>query len=178
MVIEHVFITTLDAPQTLKLASDFLTARGFTAANQGAFQIGEWTTLEMTRGRNKPQQAKSVEELPQRLRLQWDRGRVTVAASISPFHRTSFSFSSGEDLPANSPKMRLHLELLMAIAEGLEQLLAQRRPPDEAQARWNNVAAAIADDARRRKRRGRMTLTIFLVFIGLLVALAILANTL
>src|SRR6266550_777518 len=83
MLVEHAFITTLEASDALQLASRFLNARGFEAVAQNAFALGPggWNVLEMTRGKRKAQRAKSVVDLPQQVRLEWDRGRVTVAAS-------------------------------------------------------------------------------------------------
>ena len=178
MVIEHVFVTTLDAPDALRLASEFLTANGFVVQGQGAFQLGGWTSIEVTRGRANAARAKSIEELPQRVKVEWDRGRVTVAAYIQAFGgRQSFTIGAETELPPHSPKARLHAQLMGAIAQGLEMLLAHRRTPDEAMGPWRAVAAEIAADAARRRRSTRIGLTILVVFLALLVALAIYLNT-
>ena len=177
MVIEHVFITTKDAPEALRLASEFLTAQGFAVQGQDGFQLGGWTALEVTRGKANAGRAKSVEELPQRVKVEWDRGRVTVAAYIQAFAgRQSFSIGSGTELPPNSPKVRLHAQLMGAIAQGLELLLAYHRPPEEARGPWAAVSAAIAADARRRRRNSRnLVIGVVLVF-ALLIGMAIYAN--
>src|SRR4051794_16092301 len=89
MVVEHIFITTLEAPDALRLASQFLNARGYIASAQSAFAIGGgggWNVLEMTRGKKSAAKAKSVIEFPQTIRIEWDRGRVTVAASSTSAH--------------------------------------------------------------------------------------------
>lgn len=178
MVIEHVFVTTLDAPDALRLASEFLTANGFAVQGQGGFQLGGWTSLEVARGKANAGRARNIEELPQRVKVEWDRGRVTVAAYIQAFAgRQSFQIGTGSELPPDSPKARLHAHLMMAIAQGLEILLAHRRPAEEAIGPWQAVAAEIQADAAARKRKGRLGLIVLFVVIGLLVLLAIYANT-
>ena len=177
MVIEHVFVTTLEAPDALRLASEFLTAGGFAVQGQGAFQLGGWNSIELARGRANAARAKSVEELPQRIKIEWDRGRVTVAAYIQGFARASFNIGSGLELPANSKKVRLHAQLMTAIAQGLELLLAHRRPPDEAYGPWQRASYSIAEDARVRRRNNWIKVTVVVGIIALLIGLAIWANT-
>src|SRR3712207_6576985 len=98
MVVEHVFVTTLEAPDALTRASEFLAAGGFVVQEQKAFPLGGWNAVEVTRGKSNAARAKSVEELPQRVRVEWDRGRVTVAAYIQAFGRASFNIGSGVEL--------------------------------------------------------------------------------
>ncbi len=161
----------------MRLASEFLTANGFAVQGQGGFQLGEWTSLEVARGKANAARAKSIEELPQRVKVEWDRGRVTVAAYIQAFAgRQSFQIGSGTELPPNSPKARLHAHLMMAIAQGLESLLAFHRPAEEAIGPWQAVSAEIAGDASRRKGRRRTGLAILVIALVLLVGLAIYAN--
>jgi hypothetical protein len=176
MVIEHVFVTTLEAAEALRLASEFLTARGFAVQGQNAFQMGGWTTLEVARGKQNATRAKSIEELPQRIKVEWDRGRVTVAAYIQAYARATFGVGSGLELPANSPKVRLHAQLMTAIVQGLELLLAHRRPAGEAYVQWDGVGAFVAEDARRRRRRSRTAITILVLIFVALIALVIYAN--
>ena len=177
MVVEHVFVTTFEAPDALRMASEFLTGGGFAVQGQNAFQIGGWNNVELTRGKVNAARAKTIEDLPQRVRIEWDRGRVTVAAYIQAFGQATWSFGSGVELPATSPKVRLHAQLLTAMAQGLELLLAHRRPAEEAYRPWNEVAALINEDARRRKRRGWIVLIVLVLLIAGLIGLAIFANT-
>ena len=176
MVIEHVFVTTLEAPDALRLASEFLTAGGFAVQGQGAFQLGGWNSIELTRGRANAGRAKSVEELPQRIKIEWDRGRVTVAAYIQGFVRASFNFGSGVELPSTSPKVRLHAQLMTAIAQGLEILLAHRRPVEEAYVPWQYASASIAEEARVRRRNNWIKIAVVLGIFALLIGFAIWAN--
>jgi hypothetical protein len=177
VVIEHVFVTTLEAPDALRLASEFLTAGGFLVQQQPGFQLGGWTTLEVARGRSNAARAKSIDDLPQRVRVEWDRGRVTVAAYIQAFGRGSFSVGSGVELPAHSPKVRLHAQLMTAIAHGLELLLAYQRPFPEAQQAWASVAVLVREDARRRRRNSVITITVLVAIFAALIGLAIFAAT-
>ena len=177
MVVEHVFVTTLEAPDALRMASEFLTGGGFAVQGQNAFQLGGWNNVELTRGKVNAARAKTIQDLPQRVRIEWDRGRVTVAAYIQAFGHGTWSVGSGVELPANSPKVRLHAQLLTAIAHGLELLLAYHRPPEEAYRAWQQVAALIDEDARRRKRNSRLLIIVLVLLFAGLIGLAIVANT-
>jgi hypothetical protein len=130
----------------------------------------------VTRGRDNAARARSVEELPQRVRVEWDRGRVTVAAYIQAFGRSAFSVGSGVELPAHSPKVRLHAQLMTAVAQGLELLLAHHQPPDEARRPWDAAAAMIAADARDRRRKRNVALTVLALLFAGLIGLAVWAN--
>jgi hypothetical protein len=106
------------------------------------------------RGKSKPQQAVSrIEEQPQRIAVEWDRGKITLAASISP---------AGKATP-------LHGELL-TLAQLVEAHVAAGLPLDRLAAQWQELHERI----RRHDRRGRIARRVLL---GLLVAfiLALLA---
>lgn len=151
MVIEHTFITTMDAPEAMRAATEMLRSRGFESAAGAAFPVGsvEWDSLEMRRGKSNPARAKNVAELPQGVRLHWDRGRVSVAISITA--SAEWGLGGHATVASERPaKMRLHQELLTAIAVSLEQRLAQRQEPATAMAEWERVEAMIRDAARRR----------------------------
>jgi hypothetical protein len=179
MVIEHVFVTTLEGADTLRLAVEFLTAGGFMVQpGQGPPPIGGGRAfVELARGRTNAAKAKSVEELPQRVCVEWDRGRVTVAAYIQAYTRTAFSVGSGDELPAHSPKVRLHAQLMSAISQGLEILLAHRRPFEEALQPWQAVASAVAHDAAQRRRKSTIKAAVIIGIFALLIGLAIFAAT-
>ncbi len=185
MVIEHTFVTTMDAPDALRLASEFLSQRGFVGLDRTAFPMeGAWKTLEMTRGKKKAARAKSVSELPQSIRLDFDRGRITIAASISA--NASWGGSQwggvGFGLDATStnysPKrMQLHTDLLTSIARGLELLLSQKSDPATAAADWSAVESRIAAAAKKRRTRQLILLAVFLIFIFGAITLIVLATT-
>jgi hypothetical protein len=180
VVIEHTFVTTMDSPQAIRAAMSFLGERGFTSAQNPAFPVAptpsQMDTLHMRRGRANPNRAKSVAELPQTLRLDFDRGRVTVAASITPSHAWGGSrWTSVGAAGERADRMVMHQKLLTSIVIGLELLLAQREHPVTASREWQLAEAHIVDEARRRRRRNAITLIVFVAVVTLLVALLILS---
>jgi len=154
VVIEHVFVTTLEAPQAMQTAMQFLASRGFERPDHAAFPMGgEWNTLEMRRGKKKAARARSIAQLPQLAHVQWDRGRVTVVLTIEPSaawggSNVSFGLQVGA-ATGNPKKMKVHTQMLTAIASGLEQVLVRGALPDVAAQGW----AAAEDEARRLARR-------------------------
>ena len=151
MLVEHVFVTTKEAPEALSAALGFLQRLGF------AVQSRTQTGLEVQRGLGKPARAKRISDLPQRARLEFDRGRVTLAASVREHRKAE----------------RLHAEMLTALAEGLELLLAQGRPEEEACLRWDQVDAEIVARAARQRRRRRIAIVFLLLIILIPFVLAI-----
>lgn len=174
MVIEHTFVTTLEAPHAMQAAMQFLASRGFERAENSAFPVNEeWNSLEMRRGKKSAAKAKNIAELPQQAHVGFDRGRITVALSIEPSHvwggsQVSFGLNVG-GATGKPKKMIVHGEMLSAIATGLEQLLAHNAPPEQAAQAW---AAWDAEALRMGKRRTRRNIIILVVVFGLL-ALAI-----
>ena len=174
MVIEHTFVTTMESAEALTAASNLLRDGGFTVLNNGAFQMGGWTDLEVTRGKKNLARAKDASECPQQVRLEWDRGRVTVAASITPRPQRSRSFVWGGVVGgvayalSNAPKKeKVYADLLMVITRSVEMLLAQRLPQEEARREWLAVETQMQADARRARRRATI---IWLSILGVIVA--------
>ncbi len=161
MVVEHTFVTTLPPTQAMHAASEFLAARGFTSdAGPRAFAVGDgpaavWDQLQVHRGRPPlaARNARHLLQLPQQVRLEWDRGRVTVAASI-----------------ADRFKKADRVALLTGIANGLDRLLAQGQPGEVAGAEW----AAVEQRVNAGRRRLNVILATVLSVL-LLVALAAVA---
>jgi hypothetical protein len=120
MLIEHSFVTTLDMPAAMSHAAAFLAYFGFKVQS---FEAGR---LEAIRGRVRATAARVV-QLPQTVHLIFDRGRVTIAASIQ--QRT------GDGLPA-------HAQLMTALVRGLERLLAHQLPFEQAANELRQVEAA------------------------------------
>src|SRR5215218_6307209 len=109
----------------------------------------------MRRGRANPARAKSIVELPQFVRVEWDRGRVTVAASITP--RTSMGRQQTPGAWTTKPMSARQPDqegLLLAVVNSLEMLLAHRRPPAECVAGLDQVQHDLVQKARRARRRG------------------------
>jgi hypothetical protein len=184
MVIEHTFITTMEAPEALSAASNFLQSGGFQVMNNSAFQMGGWTDLEVARGRASPARAKDVTQYPQQVRIEWDRGRVNVAASVTqrPRKEKRFMWSGRASYQAGPlsgapPKDRAYADLMLVITRGLEILLAQRLSPQEAAREWFAVETQMRDEARRARNRSiAIGVAILVLFIGLIIFAAIMAS--
>ena len=175
MVVEHTFVTTLDAPQTMQAAMQFLQSRGFDRSSSAFPMGGEWDTLEMRRGKKNAARAKNVTQLPQVAHVNWDRGRVTVVLSIEPSYvwggasTAAFGLTAGTEKPK---KMKLHAQMLSGIASGLEQLLVHNAAPDTAAQQWMYAEEEAFAAARRRFRRNLIiTLVIVLGFVALIALL-------
>jgi hypothetical protein len=180
VVIEHVFVTTLPSHEAMQRAAQFLQSGGFTNAQSAAFPLGgEWNSLEMRRGKTNAGRAKSVSQLPQLARLDWDRGRVTVALSIAAnavWGGGGFAVTGASGTPGNPKKMKLHADLLTAIARGLEQVLANQQPPGLARAEWDIAEHAISLAARKRSRRTWILVGVIFAALAAVIVL-IVANT-
>ena len=187
MIVEHVFITTLEAPEAIRLASQVLSSRGFVARAVAAIEVAapgavagtppRSAGLEMARGKASAARARSIDELPQRLRLDWDRGRVTVAACIEYFQHGSFNVGTQRDPAPDSPKVRSHVELMTAVVGALEMSLAHRVPVEEATRRWAEVENRLREESRRKRHRRNVILWSVLGGIVLLVVVIIVLNT-
>lgn len=175
MVVEHSFVTTLDGPQALQAASAFLAQRGFVPANTGAFPMTDpaWSTIKMTRGKT-TRTARSVSQLPQSIRVDFDRGRVTLAIAITPSAAWGAGSFYSEPKPTHK-RLRLHRELLTAIASSLESLLVHRQPEPQAAAFWDAAEVEIARAARRRKIRNAIILTAVILLVAVGIVIPILA---
>jgi hypothetical protein len=177
MVIEHVFITTDDSTNALAKAAAYLTERGFTAERQDSFSMEQegWTALEMRRGKKNPARARSIHDLPQVVRVEWHRGRVTVALSISA---NAVWGGGGFGGAGERPKkMEMHRRLLMAIAQGLEQLLGHDHDGRADYMEWNAVETETRRLARRRAITMWTVLGILLLIVVGLIVIGIVAAT-
>jgi len=173
MVVEHTFITTLPEPDALRMAWELLHSRGFTPlpAAELAARPPASNAVELRRGRPNPDRARSIVELPQFVRVEWDRGRVVVAASITPRTWMNRQYTPGtimtKPINARQPDQE---NLLMAVIWALEQLLAHRRPPAECVAGLDQLQAQLIDKARRGRRKGWLIVGgIVLAFVAFIV---------
>ena len=151
ILVEHSFITRLAAEEALLRADDLL----------GAFEFvrepsSEPNVIEFRRGRRKAAKARKVSELPQRLRLEYDRGRVALAASLEEYRKAG----------------PLHRELLLTLAESLELAIGQERPLEEARARCYEIHEQIDARACRRRWRDHMMIAALLLFIVVVLGIA------
>ena len=147
MVIEHTFISTLPAEEIMQRAKAYLAARGFARLPSD----GKTHVLEMERGARRAAKATSIADLPQRVRVDYDRGRVSVAGLIeaNAIWGGSGSFGFVSERPK---KMIVHERMLWAIVLGLETLLAYDRDGQADYTNWDLVEATASDMAYRRKR--------------------------
>jgi len=180
MVVEHVFVTTLPADVAMKRSREFLVGRGFSEGAKGFEVISDQASLsnslDMKRGKKSIRKVKQIIELPQQLLMQWDRGRVTVAASISNY-TSDRSYALGGNLGRNyssKRSLKVQADLLVTIASALELLLVNQQTPAEAGVEWGAVEQKILDRHRQA--------TIFKwvavgIFLALIVGVIILAAT-
>ena len=175
VVIEHTFVTTNDADAALQAAGELLAARGF--VHEPAPR--QPPRLAMRRGTRAAAKAKSVAELPQTAHLQFDRGRVTVVLSIEPSAAfggaSSWAMHSGPS-EGDPKKMKLHAELLTAIANALEAVVAQGQPAESATVEWDRVDVAIAEGSLKRKRDVWIVLLVILLIVIVVAVVAMFAT--
>jgi hypothetical protein len=179
-------VTTLGSHEALTAASEFLSRGGFVAEADNAFRMGEtkWTTLQMKRGRKSSARAKDATECPQEIRLEWDRGRVSVAASIEPrAHRRGFYYGGvlGLAIAASQnrggKKTREYSDMMVAISQALDDLLARGVAPEEAGRDWFTNEANIKLKAKKARRRSWILLgVLFTLLIGFGVFVAVMSS--
>lgn len=176
----------MESHEAMRAASDFLARGGFVAQAEQAFQLGSegWTTLEMRRGRKNASRAKDPTECPQLIRLEWDRGRVTVAAAIEPQNTRGRGFLWGGFLglaisagSRASRRTREHSDLMITLSRGIETLLSQRRAPEEAALAWFAMEGELKAKARRSRVRSWIYLGIFLAVVVALIVLMVIVSS-
>ena len=162
MVVEHTFVTTLEAPDALRSVSSMLHDLGFVADAQNAFTVEQsWNAVELRRGNAKSRRGKGILQWPQQVRVEWDRGRVDVAVAVHPPPRGRLD----SNVTKISKKQNALVEQwLMALAQSIELLLAQQLPPSQAQANLVLLEQDLNEQARRSKRTSMIVLTLVLVF--------------
>ena len=172
MVVEHTFVTTLEAPQTMGAAATLLQTFGFTAEAESGFQVGSgaWDALEVRRGKKRARRYGVLRDWPQRVRLEWDRGRVSVAMSITPPPRGRLDSNAAKLSKKETAKAE---RLLLAVVTSLENLLAGMLPQPAAEAQWIELERELEEQARRARRKNRIILivaiTLLVLAVGLLV---------
>lgn len=143
MLVEHTFVTTLECEPALSVAKELLGHCGFIIDRL------EERALQARRGKNKPAAARRIDELPQRVRLEFDRGRVTLAASIQEHQKAT----------------QAHTDLLITLAAALEAALVHGTSIEETLDPWRQLESRIAEEAKRRRRRYRIGVAVLLSFI-------------
>ncbi|HDZ21640.1 hypothetical protein LCGC14_0315800 [marine sediment metagenome] len=145
MLIEHVFVTTLEKDQAFALAAEMLHRSGFLATASGP------DALNAECGGRAPG---NPSRCPQRVHLVFDRGRVTVAAGIT--------------LRNGSDKVKpLHKQMMLSLVDGFDELLVKQVDIDRALAGWRVVHDEIA---RRRRRITRVSIGCLSLLLALVAA--------
>jgi hypothetical protein len=171
MLVEHTFVTTLEAPDTLMRAAELLIPFGFVAAPQRGFDMaGIRTSLEMSRGSAQRRRPKDVREWPHSVRIEWDRGRVEVAVSLTPPARGGFDSRRDKSSKRETAAAE---QLLLGIAQSLESALVGEQSPADAQAAFAAIDNRIATDAAEFKRKQNRQTVITLTILGVCVVAAV-----
>ena len=152
MLAEHSFITTAEAEPALRAADELLCALGFVREPGPAERVYEYR-----RGLARAARAKKVSDLPQRVRLEYDRGRVTLAAAVEEQRK-------GGDL---------HRARLLALADVVEAVVGRGRSLPEARLPWDAVDERIEAQAAAQRRRVRVLIVVLLVIVFGLIGLIV-----
>jgi predicted Zn-dependent protease len=183
MVIEHTFVTTSDAQQALGLASSLLTHAGFVAkapSPGGGFVAKDPSAaaessgaavnvIEMMRAR--AGQKGSVACL-QNVRVEYDRGRVGIAASIVPRTRGRSAWSATTEPAATSEAGRPFADAMILLSSALEQALVLGTGVEQAVEPWRAQDALLPARSGRRKVIRRCIVFSCLGIIGISVVVA------
>ena len=171
MVVEHQFVTVLDGPIALAAGQAFFEDLGFTG------ESADEKAVQLRRGRKEAPNALSLSIgnrdrgfwgnykamdfrlLPQKARIEFDRGRVTVAVSLIQY---------GKPTPQQE-------RLLMAAANGVEMVLVRHAEIAVARASWDQIDGEVEAAIRKRKRRSRIILLVVLIFLALMIGLVVIA---
>ncbi len=136
--------------------------------------------MEMSRGHKQARKAKTIVDLPQIVRLEYDRGRVAVAVQIEPSARwgannmnPSISLT-GQMKPAKNT--RIHQAMITAIAMGLDNLLAYNGTGTENYQAWDQAEDEARRMAARSKRNSWIALGVIVAIIILIVIIGIVSS--
>jgi len=167
MLVEYSFITTLEAIDAMRLASEFLTGRGFLVERSNAFALdgGGWNALEVRLEKRKGKaRTKTAVDLKQVVRLEWDRGRISMAALslLAPGINTGLSTRPSRDKTFEADQR----QLLLAIARAMELVVGGQRP-DQGAAEWDRAEQEVTAQAATKRRRNQ-PLIIFVVILAVI----------
>jgi hypothetical protein len=151
VVIEHTFATTSDAAATFDAARRLLAEAGYIVESSNE------SLLDARRGKKTALVARCIEELPQRVHLAFDRGRVDLAVMAE---------IRGKPKP-------LHKAMLMIVALGLEDFILRGDWLDANRAEFDATRTALAGNAKTRRRWGVLFLTLVLTVLLPIVLLLI-----
>ena len=176
MVVEHTFITTLEATDVLRRVAVFLGQRGFRfnvlpeamveggqAASLHAVAGKASTAVGPAWGRLWGRPAASINDSFREVRLEFDRGRVNVAVSGEPWGRGRRAIGEGRCQG-----------LLVGIANAMDILIASG-DENAAAMEWDSVERPLVALSQADGRRRRRTTIIVITFCAICVVLMIFA---
>jgi hypothetical protein len=150
VLVEHEFITALEPSEVLDAVEDLAGRLGFTVEQRTEEK------LAARRGKLRAARAKTIRDLPQRLQVQYERGRVTLAVALEPHGR-----------PGD-----IHRDMLLTISNVFESKLARGVAADDALSQMRGVNDRIDRDARYRRIGMAIILTVLILIGAGVVALA------
>lgn len=149
MLAENIFVTTVPAPDAFADANEFAKLAGFVPESSDAA-----TTVQWTRGPNKAGY-RSFEKLPMRLRMDFDRQRVTLALTIDEAQVLKTVTDYGLTL----------LNSMEALLKGYDELEQAFRPVAEAE---------LAVRAKHRAQRMSI-ITVAGIVVAVIIAIVVVA---
>lgn len=154
MIVEHAFITTLTQDEARQASVGLLSLAGFAAAEDDG---PAW--VAMSRGKTK--RAVGPAEIRHRVRLEFDRHRISVGVSVEL---------------QRSPH-RLNEAMATGIALALERHLVEGVEAEAALVEWREAFAKAAEKTRKMRRNNRIAFGSLIAILVLLVGFIVFAAT-
>lgn len=142
MLIEHSFVTTRPGPEVLAAIGSLLAALGFDIGNDASGQA-----ISGVKGGKRGNSSTRISRLPQSIRVEFDRGRISIAGSVEV---------SGKEVLE-------HEAFLLSLVDTIQRRVVAGEP-EEALARQFKEMQSQVD---KRGRMVRAAGTGCLVFLGL-----------
>jgi hypothetical protein len=149
MIVEHTFVTALPVEEAFAVVEKILEPLSFSRKLESG-SVREWK-----RGKEDAERATRLNDFPQQVRMDFDRGRVAIAASVDQGRR-----------PHKLPPL-----LMVALTLAAERALVLRQPTPEA----SEDVLRLQEKITRRDRRVRIAFVLTIVTILGLFAAAIIA---
>ena len=185
VVVEHMFITVMEPAQAIGAAGELLLRHKFVAAGRQGFAMGTDLpeTAEFVRLKKSQFMRLSNSNFlnrAQKVRLDFDRGRVTAVVGIDDASAGSVTITTRGRLFGGKRRRRLlelEQEYLIGIANALDTRLAKGASVEAAEQSILIPADEIAAIGRRQTRIGLIVVAIIVLFFASLIAIAIFAST-
>lgn len=181
VVVEHIFITTLEPFEAIKLVAELLGRHRFVAEGKQGFAVTSNLAPSATFVRPKKSQFMRLSNnnllnRAQKVRLDFDRGRVTVAVAMDDAAAGDFTITSRGSLFGRGRRKRLadlQQAYLVGIATGLESSVGRRESSDVADRHIKGPATAITDLARRQTRNALIILGVIVLVVAALITIGV-----